>query len=141
MSNSITDISGCSKYFNGSVIAYSNNMKMNVLNVREKTITENGAVSKQTALEMAKGIAKLTQSDIGVSTTGIAGPGGGTEEKPVGTIWMGFWIDGEQFALKTVFTNNRLVNKERSVMVVLETLRRKLTGIQRFPYQLKPETD
>lgn len=140
LSNSITDISGCSKYYNGSVIAYSNHVKVDMLGVSEKTITKIGAVSKQTALQMAKGVAELTGSDIGVSTTGIAGPDGGTQDKPVGTIWMGFWIKGEQFALQSLFTNNRLVNKERSVMVVLETLRRKLLGIEQLPYQLKPET-
>lgn len=138
LSNSISDIPGCSGYFKGSVVAYSNELKMKMLNVDPSTIDKHGAVSKETALEMAEGIAKRTGSDIGVSTTGIAGPGGGTELKPVGTIWMGFWIEGNHFALKTIFTNDRLINKERTIMVVLETLRRQLLGIDNFPYQLKP---
>lgn len=138
LSNSISDIPGCSEYFKGSVIAYSNELKIKLLNVNPSTIDKCGAVSKETALEMAEGVAKEAGSDIGVSTTGIAGPGGGTETKPVGTVWMGFWIKGKHFALKTIFTNDRLINKERTVLVVLETLRRQLLGIENLPYQLKP---
>ena len=138
LSNSISDIPGCSEYFIGSVVAYSNDLKIKMLNVDPSTIEIHGAVSKEIALEMAEGVAKQTGSDVGVSTTGIAGPGGGTKEKPVGTVWMGFWINGNHFALKTVFTNDRLINKQRTVMVVLETLRRQLLGIESLPYQLKP---
>ena len=88
---------------------------------------------------MAKGVAEQLGADIGVSSTGIAGPGGGTEEKPVGMVWMGFWINGEHFALQSVFTNDRLINKERTVMVILESVRRRLLGVDSLPYELKPE--
>ncbi len=136
--NEITDIPGSSAYFTGGVIAYSNQVKINELGVSEKDIQTFGAVSKQVSLQMAKGVAEKFNSDIGVSTTGIAGPEGGTKEKPVGTVWMGFYIDGQHFALQARFTNDRLINKERTVMVVLETLRRNLLNLGTTPYDLKP---
>lgn len=136
--NEITDIPGSSTYFTGGVIAYSNQVKINELEVSEEDIQTYGAVSKQAALQMAKGVAEKYRSDIGVSTTGIAGPDGGTKEKPVGTVWMGFYIDGQHFALQARFTNDRLINKERTVMVVLETLRRELLNLGTTPYDLKP---
>lgn len=139
LSNSITDIAGSSRYMAGGVIAYSNAVKISHLGVSGHSLETEGAVSKIVALQMAKGVAEKMGADIGLSTTGIAGPGGGTGQKPVGTVWMGFWISGNHFALHSVFTGNRLVNKERTVMVVLETLRRYLLGIPGFPYNLKPE--
>ncbi|NBC65025.1 MAG: competence/damage-inducible protein A, partial [Bacteroidetes bacterium] len=108
LSNEITDIPGSSRYMLGGVVAYSNDVKKNLLNVSQNSLQQYGAVSKKVALEMAKGVAEYLGADIGVSSTGIAGPGGGTEEKPVGTVWMGFWINGEHFALRSVFTNDRL---------------------------------
>jgi nicotinamide-nucleotide amidase len=119
-------------------VAYSNDVKKNILGVSQDSLDQYGAVSKAVALEMAKGVAKKLGADIGVSTTGIAGPGGGTEEKPVGLVWMGFWLNGEHFALRSVFTNDRLINKERTVMVVLESVRRHLLDIESMPYELKP---
>lgn len=77
------------------------------------------------------------KSDIGISATGIAGPGGGTPDKPVGTVWMGFWSDEWHFALQALFTKDRLNNKLRTAMVVLEALRRSLKGIETMPYELK----
>jgi nicotinamide-nucleotide amidase len=138
LADKITNIPGCSTYMKGGIIAYSNDMKTALLGVDRKTIETCGAVSKEVALQMAIGAAKKCGADIGVSATGIAGPGGGTKEKPVGLVWMGFWIDGTHFALKSIFTNNRLTNKERTVMVVLDCLRRQLLGIDSYPYKLKP---
>lgn len=138
VSNEITDIPGSSRYMLGGVVAYSNEVKKNMLGVSQNSLEEFGAVSKTVALEMAKGVADHLGADIGVSTTGIAGPGGGTDEKPVGLVWMGFWINGEHFALRSVFTNDRLINKQRTVMVVLESVRRRLLGIDSLPYELKP---
>lgn len=139
LANDITDVAGSSRYMTGGVVAYANDIKTQVLGVSQQTLHEHGAVSKMVALQMAKGIAEYMGANIGVSTTGIAGPGGGTKEKPVGLVWMGFWIDGEHFALQSIFTNDRLVNKERTVMVVLECVRRKLLGINSLPYELKPQ--
>jgi len=97
-------------------------------------------VSKSVALQMAKSVAEKMGADIGVSATGIAGPDGGTDEKPVGTVWMGFWMKGDHFAIKAVLSNDRLLNKERTVMIILETVRRRLQGMDELPYQLKPHS-
>lgn len=138
LSNEITDIAGSSRYMLGGVVAYSNEVKNELLGVSQDSLDQFGAVSKEVALQMAKGVAKYLDADIGVSTTGIAGPTGGTKGKPVGLVWMGFWINGEHFALKSVFTNDRLINKQRTVMVVLESVRRCLLDVESLPYELKP---
>lgn len=137
ISNAITDIPGSSRYFKGGINAYSNEIKMNQLDVLSDTIAKNGAVSKPVALQMAKGAARNLGADIGISTTGIAGPGGGSEEKPVGIVWIGFWSRNQHFALKAQFTNDRLINKERSSAVALETVRRCVLDIPEMPYGLK----
>lgn len=139
LANSITDIPGSSRYMKGGLITYSNDMKIRYLKVSKEDLSSAGAVSKQVALQMAKGVAESCGADIGVSATGIAGPGGGTAQKPVGTVWMGFYIQGKHFALKAVFTNDRLINKERTVTVILDTLRRQLLGMESYPYHLKPQ--
>jgi nicotinamide-nucleotide amidase len=140
LSSKITDIPGSSDYMKGGIVAYGNEIKISALNVKEKDLEKDGAVSKIVALQMAKGVAEKMGADIGVSATGIAGPGGGTDEKPVGTVWMGFWIEGEHFAIKAVLSNDRLLNKERTVMIILETVRRRLLGVNELPYQLKPHS-
>ncbi len=89
LAKSFTDIPGVSEVFFGSVVTYSNDAKQKFLGVDEKTLRNYGAVSKQTAYEMAKGARLLFSSDIAVSVTGIAGPGGGSEEKPVGLVYIG----------------------------------------------------
>lgn len=137
ISNAITDIPGSSNYTKGGVIAYSNDVKVNQLGVSTRDLDREGAVSKPVALQMAKGVAQLLKTDIGISATGIAGPGGGTEEKPVGTIWIGFWSKDQHFALQVHFTNNRLINKERTSAVALETVRRSILEIKEMPYGLK----
>jgi len=139
LSNEITNVSGCSNYMKGGIIAYSNDIKAGYLNVSESEIEKYGAVSKQVALAMAYGISEKFGSDIGVSTTGIAGPGGGSPEKPVGTVWMGFRILDQHFAMKAILTKDRLLNKERSSIIVLETIRRVLLNIEPMPYNLKQE--
>lgn len=85
----ITDISGCSEVFYGGVVSYDNIVKMNVLGVKEETLNKYGAVSFQTAEEMALGVKRACSTDIGISTTGIAGPGGAVPSKPVGTVYIG----------------------------------------------------
>jgi len=138
LADRITNIAGCSRYMNGGVVTYSNESKVNILGVSADDIEKHGAVSSQVALQMAKNVAELYNADIGVATTGIAGPGGGTAEKPVGLVYMGFWMGSSHFALKTIFTEDRLINKKRSVAVVLDTVRRNLLGIDGIPYNLKP---
>ena len=88
IAKSITDISGASEVFWGGVVSYDNSVKENVLRVKHETLTSYGTVSAQTAREMAEGVRSLCKTDIGISTTGIAGPGGGTKEKPVGTVYV-----------------------------------------------------
>ena len=94
VSKRITDISGSSAVFLGGVVSYANSVKSGVLGVKEETLAAHGAVSPETAREMALGVCRLTGADIGVSLTGIAGPGGGTEEKPVGLVYMGLCRGG-----------------------------------------------
>jgi nicotinamide-nucleotide amidase len=138
--NTFTDQPGSSTYFDGGIIAYANHVKEQLLGVSPQDLEKAGAVSKQVALQMAKGVAERVQTDIGISTTGVAGPGGGTEEKRVGTVWMGFYQKGgEHFAIKAMFTKDRLINKERTTKVLLEITRRILKGIKTMPYDLEKQ--
>lgn len=89
VAKSITDVSGCSSVFYGGVVSYDNSVKQGVLGVKEETLNTYGAVSYETAREMAQGVRRALNTDIGISTTGIAGPGGGTPAKPVGTVYIG----------------------------------------------------
>lgn len=91
----ITSLPGCSKYYLGSVIAYSNPLKVKILGVSEASLATYGAVSRETAAEMAAGIIRLTGSDYSLAVTGIAGPDGGTADKPVGTVWCAIGKRGE----------------------------------------------
>lgn len=86
----LTDKSGSSKYFMGGVVSYANQAKMNILKVKESTLNKYGAVSSQTVIEMAEGVNNLLDTSLSVSTSGIAGPTGAVENKPVGTVWFGF---------------------------------------------------
>ncbi|GAB6010876.1 CinA family nicotinamide mononucleotide deamidase-related protein [Viscerimonas tarda] len=96
----ITSIPGASAYFKGGVVSYSNEVKMGVLNVSAVNIEKQGAVSEQVALEMAKGVQKLLNVDCAIAVSGIAGPGGGTEEKPVGTVWIATAVKNKLLAKK-----------------------------------------
>lgn len=126
ISNRITNVSGSSKYFLGSINSYSNQSKINILGVDSSTIEKFGAVSKETALEMAKNVRKLFKSDIAVSTTGIAGPLGGSPEKPIGLTYIGYSDSEESFAEKFTFGSDREINKIRASQAALNILRKKL---------------
>ncbi len=139
VANTLTDIPGSSDYMMGGVVAYSNEAKVKLLNVDGEVLRNSGAVSKPVALQMARNAARLFETDIGISTTGIAGPGGGTDEKAVGLVWIGCWTAERHFALKALFTDDRQINKERSTAVALETVRRCILGIPAMPYDLKPD--
>lgn len=134
----ITDIPGSSDYFEGTIVSYSNDVKTQLLGVDQKSLNDHGAVSKEVALQMAEGVARKLKTDVGVSTTGIAGPAGGTPEKPVGTIWIGYWSNKEHFAVKTQLTKDRLINKEHASYIALDVIRRRLNDIETLPYALKP---
>ncbi|MGM0507367.1 MAG: nicotinamide-nucleotide amidohydrolase family protein [Bacteroidota bacterium] len=135
----ITDIPGSSDWFEGGIVSYSNEVKQEMLGVQEKDLLEHGAVSLPVALQMARGVADRLGTRVGISATGIAGPDGGSEEKPVGTVWIGFFIDGESFALRSHFTGDRRQNKIRTATVALETLRRVLSGVDVLPYGLQKQ--
>lgn len=139
VANYITDVPGSSGWFQGGILAYSNTTKTKLLDVGNNMLNVHGAVSKPVALQMAKMAAQQLGSDIGVSTTGIAGPGGGTKNKPVGTIWVGYWSKEDHFAVKLNLYRNRLLNKKRTAVITLDIIRRKLSGIEYLPYGLQPE--
>ncbi|MBU1342751.1 MAG: CinA family nicotinamide mononucleotide deamidase-related protein [Proteobacteria bacterium] len=127
ISNMVTDVAGSSEYFLFSGITYSNDAKINILNVQHTTILEFGAVHEQTALEMAQGARLKSGADVAISTTGIAGPGGGTKEKPVGMVCIGLAGDGVSVAKTYRFSfDDRIKNKQMFAMAALELLRRHL---------------
>lgn len=120
LSESITSVSGASKIYECGICSYSNRIKESILGVKSCTLREYGAVSEQTAIEMAKGVKALASSNIAVGVTGIAGPLGGTDEKPVGTVWVSVVTDNKTFA-KNLMLYNRGDNLNR------ETIRRLTT--------------
>lgn len=117
---------GISKVFMDGCVTYSNEAKMKRLGVKEETLQIYGAVSKNTAIEMAEGIAKTSNTDIGISSTGIAGPDGGTSEKPVGLVYIGLYIKGKAFVQKLTLPGDRQSVRQRAVSSALDFLRRQL---------------
>ena len=102
-----TSVAGSSDWFNQSWVTYSNDAKQSILGVTEQTLDEYGAVSKQTVKEMADGVRGNSGAQLVVTVSGIAGPGGGSEEKPVGTVWFGFLCGEASEQIKQVFSGNR----------------------------------
>jgi competence/damage-inducible protein CinA-like protein len=130
ISNLVTDVAGSSDYFLFSAVTYSNEAKMKVLGVSPQTLDVHGAVHEQTALEMAVGVRKAGNADWGISTTGIAGPAGGTADKPVGTVCIGIAGPGVETARQYTFNfGDRAKNKQMFAATALEVLRRRLTGL------------
>lgn len=126
----LIDYHGVSSAFLEGAVTYSNEAKIRTLKVKEETLNSFGAVSEETAKEMAEGIAKRCGSDIGISTTGIAGPGGGTEEKPVGLVYIGIYVKGKVYAKKHTFTGNREAVRNRACMTALDMVRREILKIK-----------
>jgi PncC family amidohydrolase len=119
----ITEVPGSSDYFSGGIVAYADAIKAQLLGVRRDTLTRHGAVSAETALEMARGARRALQADIGMSITGIAGPGGATPEKPVGLVYIGLSTrSGERYE-RHVWGRDRSGNKALSAEAVLALLR------------------
>lgn len=110
----LTSVAGSSEYFNGSVVAYSNEVKMGLLHVSSETLQRYGAVSEETVTEMVKGAMKSLKTDCAVATSGIAGPGGGTPEKPVGTVWIAAGYKNEIHTYKQETNRGRAMNIERA---------------------------
>lgn len=125
IAKAVTDLAGCSDVFEGSLVTYSNQAKQTLLGVKASTLEGYGAVSQQVVEAMAAGAKSLLNVDCSVAVSGIAGPGGGTAEKPVGTVWIGWCLKGDQFSHLFQIDGNR------------ETIRRltclyALTGLQRL---------
>ena len=125
----ITDIPGSSAYFLGGVIAYGNEIKMKLLSVPSETLEKYGAVSEETATSMAEGVRKLTGADIGVSITGIAGPDGGTAEKPVGLVYVGISAKGKSEVKEFKYGLSRDRTRNRTAYSALDMVRRFLQNL------------
>lgn len=119
---SIVSVPGSSAYFQGGIVAYSNDVKMNLLNVSAATLDAYGAVSEQTVTEMVKGAMKALHSDCAIATSGIAGPGGGTPEKPVGTIWLAVANKNEIKTWKQEGDAGRAENVQKAIQNALSML-------------------
>ncbi len=127
LTSKLTDVAGSSAYVEGAVVSYSNEIKNKILHVKEETLKNFGAVSEQTAREMAVNVRQLMNTNIGVSITGIAGPGGGTAEKPVGTVYIGVsGSNGEKIQLFQ-FSGTRTEIKEKSAESALKMIKDYLT--------------
>lgn len=126
LGHKFTAVPGSSTYFLGGVLAYSNEVKKSLLGVEEEVLTKFGAVSEECIRQMAEGVRKLTGSTYGLATSGIAGPDGGTAEKPVGTVWIALAGPTETVTHKLTLGGSRLQNIEMSAITCLNLLRKKL---------------
>lgn len=124
ISSLLTSIPGSSDYYLGSVTSYANSVKQNVLGVKAETLVRFGAVSSECVAEMAEGVRRITGSDYSVATSGIAGPGGGSEEKPVGLVWIGVASAKGVSTKKFIYQNDRQRNIERFSASALDILRK-----------------
>lgn len=118
----LTSVAGSSDWFSGGVIAYSNDIKNSILKVSGKTLEQFGAVSCETVKEMAIGVSELLNADISVSVSGIAGPGGGTSEKPVGLVFVGIYNRGQVESFKYCFEGSRDKVRELTTLEALNIL-------------------
>ena len=123
-----TSVSGSSDWFNQSWITYSNDAKKRTLGVSEQTLQEFGAVSKQTVKEMAEGVRRNSGAQLVVTVSGIAGPGGGSEEKPVGTVWFGFMCGAMPEQIKQVFSGDRDEVRQHAIAFAITHLVKMLSG-------------
>ena len=130
VAETLISFAGISEVFKEGVITYSNEAKIKRIGVKEETLKKYGAVSEETAKEMAEGVAKLANTNIAISTTGIAGPGGGTVDKPVGLVYIGVYLDGETMVQKFNLNGNREAIRRKATMNALNILRKEL--IKRF---------
>jgi PncC family amidohydrolase len=129
----LTNVPGSSTYYMGSITAYAYEAKVRLLGVRWATLEKYGAVSKETVLEMACGVRRAMAADIGMSISGIAGPGGGTPDKPVGTTWIGLSAENVDEAWLFHWDGDRLAVKEQSAQAVLQLLADYLNDPQGMP--------
>lgn len=118
----LTNVPGSSSYYQGGVISYANEAKVWLLGVHQQTLDHFGAVSRQTVIEMANGARSALEADIGLSVSGIAGPDGGTAEKPVGLVWVGLSYSGVDLARSFQFAGRRWDIKEQAAEMALSVL-------------------
>lgn len=128
LASRITDVPGSSDYFVGGVNAYSYEAKVTLLRVSWDTLKAHGAVSRATVLEMARGVRQVLDADVGISVSGIAGPGGGLPDKPVGTTWFALAASNGEWAYLHRFDGDRLQNKASAVATALRILIEYLSG-------------
>lgn len=126
ISHRLTNIPGSSYYFDAGVVSYSNESKMKILEVEMSSLLEFGAVSEEVAVQMAKGVRKITDADIGISTTGICGPEGGSEEKPVGLVYVAIDYLGKVKCDKCLFSGERKEIKQKTADYTLNLLKERL---------------
>lgn len=122
ISAALGDIPGVSSIFREGYVTYSNDAKEKNLGVSHGTLLKHGAVSEETAREMAEGVKKRTGARIGISATGIAGPDGGTKEKPVGLVYIGVSFDGETIVTKNIFSGDRKNVREQTVVTAFSMI-------------------
>ena len=125
----ITSFSGSSDYFERGVISYSNASKVEVLGVDEDTIANFGAVSPQVACQMAQGIRSISGTEIGIGVTGIMGPTGGSAEKPIGLVYIGYADSKITESIELRLSSNRILNKERAAQAAFSLVRKMILGI------------
>ena len=116
LSSTITSISGSSKIFSLGLVTYSNQSKIKTLKVSKKTIMKHGAVSYETCLSMVKNLSKISKTDISISVTGIAGPKGGTKQKPVGLVFIGIKKGNKTLVKKYLFKNKKRISIQRTAV-------------------------
>ena len=126
IASAITDIAGSSGWFEQGVVTYSNEAKQSLVKVSLKTLQDQGAVSEQTVREMLTGAVSLSAADVAIAVSGIAGPGGGTEDKPVGTVWIGCWVKEQIRTERYCFAGDRdevrVATVKYGLLMVLEMI-------------------
>ncbi|MGP1570086.1 MAG: CinA family protein [Eubacteriales bacterium] len=122
-SKEVTEISGASQIFDRGIVTYSNEAKISELGVKSETLAAFGAVSKETAFEMAQGVRNVSKTDIGISVTGIAGPQGATNNKPVGLVYIGISSDGVTKVRELRLKGNRAENRKNSMLNMFEMVK------------------
>ena len=118
----ITSVAGSSEYFMGGIVAYSNDVKVSLLHVSSETLEKYGAVSRETVMEMAAGAMNTLKTDCAIATSGIAGPGGGSLEKPVGTIWIAVAYKNEIVTVMQTGDNGRAKNVQNAIQNAMDLL-------------------
>ena len=126
IAHKITNVAGSSAYFKGGVVAYNNELKNTILKISQSLLKKHGAVSELVVKAMAENVAKITSADIGLAISGIAGPGGGTADNPVGFAYIGLYYKNKTTVKKYIFNNDRLGNKKRFAVAALGMVREKL---------------